>query len=510
MLTFRLADDRHHLQLISYDTKGELKDLQLYFRKRQKGYHFNMLYKRKLWDGYDKFLDADLKIGVGLWKEILNFGKKYDYDINIEGLDDLLNLNFTKDQLDKFASVLLDGTGIDVRDYQLEASHRALKYKFCSQELATSAGKTLILFIYLSFLKRKGIVSREKKALIVVPNITLVGQTAEKFDRDYKTGLLDWTVMQIGGTNKYSDKAFANSELVISTYQSLKNRPPEFFKQFSCLCIDEAHTSRGNSIRDILLACSNVEYKLGLSGTIQIEEEYSDFFKIQEFLGPLSMVLKSNFLIDQQHSPNVYIKMVSLKYPETEPFVKKYLEIRRNGRGGKDLFTMEREFIVSYEPRINFIASLCKRLSGNKLVLFINVKDQYGQRICDKIREENENAYYIDGGVGDKDRSDYKERMERGEGVVICASYATFATGIDLRNLNHIIFAESYKSEVTIRQAIGRGMRKLAGKHEVAIYDLIDDLEGYIVKHGQAREKIYRKEKFIVSKHSFDLVKFID
>jgi hypothetical protein len=52
-------------------------------------------------------------------------------------------------------------------------------------------------------------------------------------------------------------------------------------------------------------------------------------------------------------------------------------------------------------------------------------------------------------------------------------------------------------------------MRKLAGKHEVTVYDLIDDLEGYIVKHGQAREKIYRKEKFIVSKHSFDLTKFM-
>ena len=52
-------------------------------------------------------------------------------------------------------------------------------------------------------------------------------------------------------------------------------------------------------------------------------------------------------------------------------------------------------------------------------------------------------------------------------------------------------------------------MRKLAGKHKVTVYDLIDDLGGYIVKHGSAREKIYLKEQFIVSKHSFDLAKFI-
>ena len=62
MLTFKLAADRQHLQLISHDTKGELKDLQLYFKKRQKGYHFNRLYQRKLWDGYDKFIDKDWNV----------------------------------------------------------------------------------------------------------------------------------------------------------------------------------------------------------------------------------------------------------------------------------------------------------------------------------------------------------------------------------------------------------------------------------------------------------------
>lgn len=509
MLTFRVTDDRRHLQLVSHDLKGELKDLQLYFRKRQKGYHFNKLYKRKLWDGYDKFIDPELKIGVGLWKEVLNFAKKYEYEINIEGLDELMNLKFTKDQLNTFATVLLDGTGIELRDYQLEAAHRALKYKFCSQELATSAGKTLILYLYLSFLKRKGIVSQSKKALIVVPNISLVGQTAEKFEKDYATGLINYNVLSVGGTNKYSDEKFKNADLVISTYQSLKNKDSDFFKNFSVLCIDECHTSRGDSIKNILLASTNVEYKLGLSGTIQIEEQYSDFFKIQEYLGPLSMTLKSSFLIDQQHSPNVYIRMVYLDYPETEPFVANYKKLREQGQAGKQLFEAERAFIVGYEPRINFISQFIKKLGGNTLILFINVKDQYGQRICDKIKEWNPYSYYIDGGVDGDDRADFKEAMEREDGAVIVASYGTFSTGIDLKKVNNIIFAESYKSEITIRQSIGRGMRKLAGKHEVTIYDLIDDLDGYIVKHGKAREAIYTKEKFVISKHRYDLSKLI-
>lgn len=385
----------------------------MYFRKRQKGYHFNALYKRKLWDGYDKFIDKDLKIGVGLWKEILNFGKKYDYEINIDGLQNLLNLSFTKEQLEKFTSVMLDGSNIEARDYQLEAVHRALKYKFCSLELATSAGKTIIFFLYLAFLKRKGILaSSGKKALIVVPRTGLVGQTAEKFTDDYNTGLMTFNVMSIGGKNKYSDKVFKDSEIVISTYQSLINRPPEFFKEFSIICIDEAHTSKGTSIREILLKSVNAEYKLGLSGTIRVEEEYSDFFRIQEFLGPLSMTLSASHLIENNYSPDVYIKMVYLDYPKTEPFVKQYLQLREAGVSGKEVYDSEKAFIVSYEPRIDFISSFVKKLEGNTLILYINVKDGYGQRICNRIKEWRDHVYYIDGGVDSSDRDDYQRIME--------------------------------------------------------------------------------------------------
>lgn len=524
------------MQLVSYNTRGELKDLQLYFKKRQAGYFHNPLYKKKIWDGYDRFIDLENRIGVGLWREIINFGKKFEYDIDIRGLSDLLNLDFTKEKSDKFASVLFDGTNphIEPYDYQLEAVHRGLKYKFCAQELATSAGKTLIFFTYLSFLKRKGIITKSKKALLIVPKTSLVGQTADAFEGEYQTGLVPWNIMQIGGKHQFSQKKFDECELVISTYQSLiiddgkvrkpkkdkngklrnplvRKTKPDFFKNFSVVCIDEAHTSRGDSIRDILKASTNAEYKLGLSGTIKIEEQFSDFFKIQEYLGPLSMVVKAKFLMENDYSVDVFVNMVNLKYPKDDPFVKGYAKLKETGgASGKELYDMEKAFIVGYEPRINFIAKLCRKLEGNKMVLFTNVKDQYGARIHDQIKEHNDHVYYIDGGVKDDDRTEYRAIMEANDNVVLVASFGTFATGINLKNINYIIFAESYKSEITVRQSIGRGMRKLLGKHKITILDLVDDLDGYIVKHGKAREKIYKDQEFEISKHEFDLSKFVD
>lgn len=527
MLVFKLTDDRLYLQLVSYDFISELKDLQLYFKKKREGYFHDTLYIRGLWDGYDKFINSENKIGVGLWKEIIYFGEKYDYEVDIQGLSDLLNLDFTKDKSDKFAEVLLDGTvpQITPYDYQLEAVHRGLKYKFCAQELATSAGKTLIFFTYLSFLKRKGLINKDSKAILIVPKVSLVDQTADAFEKEYQTGLVHWNIHKLGGTNKFSEKAFSECDLLITTYQSViigkEKKPkkgkrvvqrwvkPEFFENFKVVCVDEAHTSRGNSIRDILIASKNAEYKLGLSGTIDVKEGFSDFFKIQEFLGPLVMVVKAKFLIDNDYSVDVHVKMLSLKYPSDEPFVKSYAELTESySVDGKQRYEIEKDFIVKYQPRINFIADLCHRIPGNKLVLFINVKDLYGQRICDKIKEKNDFVYYIDGGVKDEQRSDYRSVLEKNTGVVLVASYGTFATGINLKNVNYIIFAESYKSEITIRQSIGRGMRKLVGKHKITILDLVDDLGGYMNKHARVREKIYSDEKFEVSKLEFNLSHF--
>ena len=169
MIRFEITPDRLHLKLVDAGTKWEHKDLKLHFRKHREGYFHDILYKRHLWDGYDHFIDDQNRIGIGLWREVQKFGEKYDYEVRIDRIETLINSTYTKDKTDKFATVLLDGTSpqIEPYDYQLEAFYRGLKYKFCTQELATSAGKTLIFFMYLSFLKRKGIISLPVKLNIM-------------------------------------------------------------------------------------------------------------------------------------------------------------------------------------------------------------------------------------------------------------------------------------------------------------------------------------------------------
>jgi superfamily II DNA or RNA helicase len=269
----------------------------------------------------DRFFDGK-RISIGLWKELYNFASLYGVECEIINIKDYLNLDFDRDIFIAFLDNLFEnvtndkGDPIYPRNYQIEGAYRALKYKFCNEELATSAGKTLIFYSYLSYLKHTGVINKNNKALLVVPNVSLVNQTVKGFD-EYTNGYVKFNIMKIGGSHSFNEEEFENADLVISTYQSLIEMEPYslkarflelkkrrvgkkkkaekeqkmkkllekitssvnkgYFKKFSVVCIDETHKARSGSIQNIIKSCSNAEYKLGLSGTTKISEQYSDY-----------------------------------------------------------------------------------------------------------------------------------------------------------------------------------------------------------------------------------------
>jgi len=560
VITLEVTKDRQNLKLVEASLNSEKSSIYGYFKKKSKDADFNVLVDRGLWDGMDHFMTKDGKLPIGLWKEVYNYSKKTGTDVRISGIDDLLDLEFDFDSFksfvdDLFKGVLTDkGDPLYPRDYQVEGAYKALKYRFSCEELATSAGKTAIFYTFNSYLKHVGIINKDNKCLLIVPNVSLVNQTEAAF-KQYSNGMVEWNIHKIGGKgNEFDLDKFAECDMLITTYQSLINMIPkcldkrletaikkkrkkgeddkraaeitrikkkileaklhDISSKFGTVCVDEAHKSRGDSITDILESCKNWRYKLGLSGTLKLNEEYSDFFKMQSNIGPLVMVLNAKFLIDNDYSPNIKIKQVFLSYPEDQPAVSEYLKVQRDSElrakvksqfrdpkdFGRNMLEVEKGIIFDSHKRLAFLNKLIQKFDRNTLILFSDIKNEYGLNLSKSLLEWNPNTFYIDGGVETVDREKYKEAMEKEEGVIIVASYGTFATGIDLKNVHHILFAESTKAEITIRQAIGRGMRYLKGKSEVIIWDIVDDLSGYSVRHSEARLKIYKEQKFEILK----------
>jgi superfamily II DNA or RNA helicase len=170
---------------------------------------------------------------------------------------------------------------------------------------------------------------------------------------------------------------------------------------------------------------------------------------------------------------------------------------------------MERKLVQESEKRLNFIFKLVSKLNKNTLILFHDIKNNYGKTIYNNIYRycEGKVAYYIDGATDAETRENIKKQMEYDNNKVLIASFGTFSTGISINNLHYIIFTESFYSDKLIKQSIGRGMRLHNNKEKVVVFDLIDDFsikvknkvnKNFLLKHANERLKIYKNEGYNV------------
>jgi superfamily II DNA or RNA helicase len=107
----------------------------------------------------------------------------------------------------------------------------------------------------------------------------------------------------------------------------------------------------------------------------------------------------------------------------------------------------------------------------------------------------------VHGDTDTNDREEIRRIMEIENDAIIVASFGTFSTGINIRNLHNIIFAMPTKSSIRTLQSIGRGLRQAEGKEIAILYDIADDMRykkrmNYTLKHFIERTKIYMEEQF--------------
>ena len=61
--------------------------------------------------------------------------------------------------------------------------------------------------------------------------------------------------------------------------------------------------------------------------------------------------------------------------------------------------------------------------------------------------------------------------MEEGSNKILVASYGTLSTGVSIKNIHYIHLVESFKSDVIIRQSLGRGLRQHKDKSILHVFD---------------------------------------
>lgn len=485
-----LTDDNQFLR-IDDATELELEQITISLTKRIESWRFNPLVKRGVWDGYVSYIKDDKWIPAGLWRHVLQICKDYNLEIEMNGIKRLIDPNINAETFEKWSLDFFKGAEITPRDYQIETAYNILKFRKCLAELATSAGKTLISFLTIAYMLEKG---KAEKILMIVPNVSLVLQAHEDFHDYNYMNKVPLKIQQIFAGQKIK----SNKNIIIGTYQSLVKKDAEYFEQFDAVLVDETHKAKSNSIKTILQKCTNAQYKFGLSGTIP-KEGTLDKLTLMSQTGPVISEVKASFLQKEGHIAKCIVKVIEMNYA-TDSQRLAFQELAQNKYDRKDVFSLEQNFVITSEARLDFISSVIGRIPRNSLVLFHRI--EHGKKLYEKLRQESDKrVFYVDGGTDKDIREEYKKKMEAGDEVVIVASYGTFSTGISIKKIHSIFFTESFKSEVIIRQSIGRGLRQHESKDKVLIVDFVDNIrtqewDNYLWKHGKARQSIYKQEKF--------------
>lgn len=439
---------------------------------------FMSAYRKRFWDGKIKlFSPGTGEIYVGLLPYITSFcqerGYEYSYrDNEFYGLPSEVDEFVTPQGVGDFVASL--GLPFKPRDYQYKGIYEALRHKRKLLLSPTGSGKSLMIYALTRFFEAKDL-----KTLIVVPTTSLVEQMSKDFE-EYGWNAKHHCHKVYGGESPMSKK-----DVVITTWQSIYKMPKSYFNDFGAIIGDEAHLFKAKSLTNIMNKLHDCKYRVGFTGTL--DGTQTNRLVLEGVFGAVNKVTKTEKLIKAGHLSEFEIKVLLLKH-NPQIF---------------DSYQDEMDYLVDNEARNRFIRNLVCDLEGNTLVLF-NYVERHGMPLFDLINNkvgDHRKVFLVHGGTEVQDREKARSIAEHTSDSIIVASYGTFSTGINIRNLHNVVFASPSKSKVRNLQSIGRVLRRGTNKKKAVLYDIADDISkggrrNYTLNHLVERVKIYNEENF--------------
>ena len=437
--------------------------------------------KRRYWDGKIRLFNLQTgEIYVGLLDKVVSFCRHHKYDYKFEnskyfGLPFEVNEMISKEGVKDYMNAI---SKTPPRDYQIEGVYDALRHNRRLVISPTASGKSLMIYSIVRYFAEQ-----QKSTLIVVPTTSLVEQMYKDFES------YGWNA------ESYCHKIYAGREketdcpVVITTWQSIYKLPKVYFERFQVVVGDEAHQFKSASLVKIMTKLHVAKYRYGFTGTLDGTQTHK--LVLEGLFGPSYKTIKTHELMEKGYLAKLNAKIILLQHPEI----------------GFDTYEDEIQYLISHEQRNKFIKNLALDLKGNTLILYSRV-ETHGEILYNMINNNDDRKiFFIHGGVDVENRELTREITEKENIAIIVASYGTFSTGINIKNLHNVIFASPSKSRIRNLQSIGRVLRKGSNKFKATLYDIADDCStetkrNYTLNHLVERIKIYNEENF-----NYDLVK---
>lgn len=468
---------------INSDDVSILQELSDYFTFEQPGARFMPQFRAKLWDGKIRLFNLfRQELYVGLIPYVKLFAEQNQYRV----VDQRTALPEPYIDVQEFLQSLdLQGHGkpIDIRDYQIDAVRHAIHHHRALLLSPTGSGKSLIIYGLIRYHLNQG-----RRILILVPTTSLVEQLYSDF-QDYSSANGWRTSEHVHRIYAGADKA-AEFDITISTWQSLYKLPKKFFEKYDVVIGDEAHLFKAQSLTGILNKMPDCAYRIGTTGTLDDSKTHK--LILEGIFGAVHRVTTTKSLIKNQQLADLEIQCLIMKYSEEDcKSVRSFT------------YQEEMDWLVTHPARNRFIRNLALAQTGNTLVLFQYV-EKHGKALHEMIAARAANGrqvFFVYGGTDTEQREQVRRITEQEKDAIIVASYGTFSTGINIRNLHNIVFASPSKSRIRNLQSIGRGLRTSDSKDRCKLFDIGDDLshkskKNFTLLHMAERIRIYNDEGF--------------
>lgn len=466
------------------------EELNDYFKFEDPNFQPNPFSK---WDGKVRlFTKSSGLIDIGLLFEVFKFAKTngYSFEIDpalryIQELPDKEILDFCSSLDPQIRTEDNQYIPAEIRQYQFTSIATAMRLGRCVLELATSAGKSFILYVMARYYReRRKALESDLRTLIVVPSIHLVTQLYDNFE-EYAHGS-DWSTFLNVQTIFEGNTKHITKPITISTWQGIQDQPKEWFLQFGDIVVDEVHTSKSDKLSYILNNCINADQRLGVTGTLANTKVAG--LQVVSHFGSYQKIITARELINLGYAADINIKMIQIEHTEADCCEMAGIDYQK-----------EMEFLISNERRNQLIARMAMSLKGNVAVMFERI-DAHMMIVYDILKDAGKTVFVINGEVKTAVRREIQAAIEKGDDIILLASYGTMQQGVSVKKLHHLVLAHPSKSYIRVIQTLGRLMRMHSTKYIANIWDLVDNLSfrgshNHALRHSHERYKFYLTER---------------
>jgi superfamily II DNA or RNA helicase len=450
------ADKKRHYQIQYWTEKDRPEKVEYYAN----------------WDGRQSVFKTT-KVGSGILEDILMYLHEHGYSVNIIDKTTLAPevviplgprmKTLTEDQQNAFD--ILEG-----RDFR-GLIHASVAY-----------GKTVLAVKILHHLQTFTVIIVDRKKIIEqwreelrdslnVEEEKLKGASAYVYSsyQTRKPVILLCTNKLINSAQKRSsDPQTINRNHIVKTLT----------KNAGLLIYDEVHHASANYTTQAVGSIM-AYHRIGLSGTIGIREDNTDYVYYATIGNPV-YYFSSSELVNLGRGKKVIIKPIVLRYDKSF--------IARVSADRGDWPELYKSYITQNHKRNTTICSLVMNEAGlGSHILVLVDRVDHAEHLAAKLGENLATWTH----ASDKDKNQKFNDFTRGMIPAMICTYSLAGEGFDYPDLNVLILA-SGKSEIKIRQAMGRVMRK--SLHETAtVYDFVDPIQPF-KDHFLARLEVYGSE----------------